>query len=163
MCWSSAAKFGEWTTVLFVQQNDRQWTGTAVRRLRGSMRQTLAPEEVPELLQPPRRLYERLAQIPGFTWDRSIQPFHSVRTHEARQFRMSADRFVRLTIIGTCLVYSISDMMELLLRLEPEPTRLEGLHIQVKEGRLLGDVIPITLTMMSVHPQRTKGSLSTKL
>ena len=29
-------------------------------------------------LLPPPRLYERLAQLSGYTWDQSIQPFHSV-------------------------------------------------------------------------------------
>jgi hypothetical protein len=27
---------------------------------------------------PPSRLFERLAQIPGYTWDQSIKPYHSV-------------------------------------------------------------------------------------
>ena len=27
---------------------------------------------------PPPRLFERLAQIRGYTWDQTIQPFHSV-------------------------------------------------------------------------------------
>lgn len=29
-------------------------------------------------LLPPPRLYERLAQLGGYTWDQSVQPFHSV-------------------------------------------------------------------------------------
>lgn len=29
---------------------------------------------------PPSRLFERLAQIPGYTWDQSIKPYHSVST-----------------------------------------------------------------------------------
>ena len=35
--------------------------------------------EAGQALQPPPRLYERLAQLSGYTWDQSIQPFHSVR------------------------------------------------------------------------------------
>ncbi len=31
-------------------------------------------------LFPPSRLFERLAQIPGYTWDQSIKPYHSVST-----------------------------------------------------------------------------------
>jgi hypothetical protein len=31
-----------------------------------------------DLPLPPARLFERLAQIPGYTWDQSIEPFHSV-------------------------------------------------------------------------------------
>ena len=31
-----------------------------------------------QILLPPPRLYERLAQLSGYTWDQSIQPFHSV-------------------------------------------------------------------------------------
>lgn len=27
---------------------------------------------------PPSRLFERLAQIPGYTWDQSIKPHHTV-------------------------------------------------------------------------------------
>ena len=30
-------------------------------------------------LSPPPRLFERLGQITGYTWDQSIRPFHSVR------------------------------------------------------------------------------------
>ncbi|CAF9914274.1 MAG: hypothetical protein ALECFALPRED_009513 [Alectoria fallacina] len=33
--------------------------------------------EFEQALQPPPRLYERLAQLSGYTWDQSIQPFHS--------------------------------------------------------------------------------------
>lgn len=29
-------------------------------------------------LLPPHRLFERLTQISGYTWDQSIEPFHSV-------------------------------------------------------------------------------------
>lgn len=32
-----------------------------------------------QAMQVPQRLYERLAHISGYTWDQSIQPFHSVR------------------------------------------------------------------------------------
>ena len=31
---------------------------------------------------PPSRLFERLAQIPGYTWDQSIKPYHSVSTQQ---------------------------------------------------------------------------------
>ena len=31
-----------------------------------------------QAMQIPQRLYERLAHISGYTWDQSIQPFHSV-------------------------------------------------------------------------------------
>ncbi|KAI1629894.1 hpt sensor hybrid histidine kinase [Exophiala viscosa] len=34
-----------------------------------------------DLPLPPARLYERLAQIPNYTWDRSFQPFHSSYDH----------------------------------------------------------------------------------
>ena len=37
-----------------------------------------------QALQPPPRLYERLAQLGGYTWDQSIQPYHSVREDETR-------------------------------------------------------------------------------
>ena len=37
-----------------------------------------------QALQPPPRLYERLAQLSGYTWDQTIQPYHSVREDEIR-------------------------------------------------------------------------------
>ena len=40
-------------------------------------------EEDGQALQPPPRLYERLAQLSGYTWDQSIQPFHSVSEDKA--------------------------------------------------------------------------------
>lgn len=30
---------------------------------------------------PPARLFERLAQLPGYTWDQSSEPFHSTYSH----------------------------------------------------------------------------------
>ena len=38
-----------------------------------------------QAMQTPQRLYERLAQISGYTWDQSIQPFHSVRSTTLRK------------------------------------------------------------------------------
>lgn len=32
-----------------------------------------------ELPAPPSHIFERLAQIPGYTWDHTVDPFHSVR------------------------------------------------------------------------------------
>lgn len=38
----------------------------------------LVPDDVPNHPPPPpTRLYERLRQIAGYTWDESISPFHS--------------------------------------------------------------------------------------
>lgn len=34
-----------------------------------------------DLPLPPARLFERLAQLPGYTWDQSIEPFHSTYNH----------------------------------------------------------------------------------
>ena len=31
-----------------------------------------------QLPSPPPRLFDRLAQLSGYTWDQSIEPFHSV-------------------------------------------------------------------------------------
>lgn len=40
------------------------------------MEESLGPGvQVPS---PPLRLFDRLAQLPGYTWDQSIEPFHSV-------------------------------------------------------------------------------------
>ena len=32
----------------------------------------------PQLPSPPPRLFDRLAQLSGYTWDQSTEPFHSV-------------------------------------------------------------------------------------
>lgn len=42
------------------------------------MVETNGTERGGQKLLPPPRLYERLAQLSGYTWDQSIQPFHSV-------------------------------------------------------------------------------------
>ncbi|KAI9928928.1 hypothetical protein MW887_001321 [Aspergillus wentii] len=34
-----------------------------------------------DLPLPPARLFDRLAQLPGYTWDQSIEPFHSTYSH----------------------------------------------------------------------------------
>ncbi|PYI15478.1 hypothetical protein BO99DRAFT_249898 [Aspergillus violaceofuscus CBS 115571] len=34
-----------------------------------------------DLPLPPARLFERLAQLPGYTWDQSVEPFHSTYNH----------------------------------------------------------------------------------
>ncbi|CBF83405.1 hypothetical protein AN3102.2 [Aspergillus nidulans FGSC A4] len=34
-----------------------------------------------DLPLPPARLFQRLAQLPGYTWDQSIEPFHSTYNH----------------------------------------------------------------------------------
>ncbi|KAJ6028260.1 hypothetical protein N7540_003836 [Penicillium herquei] len=34
-----------------------------------------------DLPLPPTRLFERLGQIPGYTWDQSVEPFHSTYNH----------------------------------------------------------------------------------
>ncbi|KAJ5601674.1 hypothetical protein N7510_011208 [Penicillium lagena] len=34
-----------------------------------------------DLPLPPARLFERLSQLPGYTWDQSIEPFHSTYNH----------------------------------------------------------------------------------
>lgn len=36
---------------------------------------------------PPLRLFERLAQIPGYTWDHSIKPYYSVSAYANRSPR----------------------------------------------------------------------------
>lgn len=46
--------------------------------LHTSMREAEATDGGQGLLPPPR-LYERLAQLSGYTWDPSITPLHSVR------------------------------------------------------------------------------------
>ena len=44
------------------------------------MKEGLSPEEQHPLPLLPKRLFERLAQIgSNYTWDQSIEPFHSVR------------------------------------------------------------------------------------
>ena len=60
-----------------------------------------------QTMQIPQRIYERLAHISGYTWDQSIQPFHSVR-----RTMLAKDIFTdflegRLTTTGMSLVLSI--------------------------------------------------------
>lgn len=56
----------------------------------------------PTLPTPPPSLFERLAQLPGYTWETNLRPFHSVG---ALMFEggQSADVMPRHTIIGTSL------------------------------------------------------------
>ena len=58
-------------------------------------------------LQPPQRLYERLAQLSGYTWDQSIQPFHSVREDMPVEDVVTDLLGARLTITGMSLVLNI--------------------------------------------------------
>ena len=58
-------------------------------------------------LLPPPRLFERLAKIPGFTWDPSIRPFHSVSEYP-HNFAVWTKDGLRHTIIGTSLACNIS-------------------------------------------------------
>ncbi|KAJ5721793.1 uncharacterized protein N7483_009727 [Penicillium malachiteum] len=45
-----------------------------------------------DLPLPPTRLFERLGQIPGYTWDQSVEPFHSTYNHwHISGFRHVAD------------------------------------------------------------------------
>ena len=60
-----------------------------------------------QAMQIPQRLYERLAQISGYTWDQSIQPFHSVRKTTLGKDVFTDFRDGRLTTIGMSLVLSI--------------------------------------------------------
>lgn len=61
-----------------------------------------------QALQPPQRLYERLAQISGYTWDQSIQPFHSVREERMPVKDVFTDLLlVRLMTTGMSLVSNI--------------------------------------------------------
>lgn len=39
---------------------------------------TMDRTDGPDEGQPPARLFERLAQLSGYTWDQSFGPFHSV-------------------------------------------------------------------------------------
>lgn len=45
------------------------------------------PEE--DLLGAFPRIFDRLAQIPGYIWDRSVEPFHSVRMSRSPGQRVS--------------------------------------------------------------------------
>ena len=55
----------------------------------------------------PQRLYERLAHISGYTWDQSIQPFHSVRRTTLVKDLFTDFLVGRLTTTGMFLVLSI--------------------------------------------------------
>lgn len=49
-----------------------------------------------QALQPPPRLFERLAQLSGYTWDQSLQPFHSVGSLHC--------------LAGLTLIYIVTDL-----------------------------------------------------
>ena len=51
-------------------------------------------------LKPPPRLYERLAQIPGYTWDHDTEPFHSVSPYAQPRVSDTMINVERHTIIG---------------------------------------------------------------
>lgn len=64
-----------------------------------------------QVMQSPSRLYERLAQLSGYTWDQSIQPFHSVsRTRLVDDF-LTNMLGPRLTMTGISSVLSIGSMI----------------------------------------------------
>ena len=60
-----------------------------------------------QAMQIPHRIYERLAQISGYTWDQSIQPFHSVRRTTLAEDVFTDFLEGRLTTTGMSLVLSI--------------------------------------------------------
>ena len=47
-------------------------------------------ENHPPHPEPPPRLFERLASIPGYTWDRNVRPFHSVSADDTATLYMIA-------------------------------------------------------------------------
>ena len=54
------------------------------------------------LPSPPSHLFERLAQLPGYSWETNLEPFHSVSAL-ILQIGQSADLIARLMTIGTFL------------------------------------------------------------
>ena len=44
----------------------------------GEMGESSQEENTPALPTPPPQLFERLAQLPGYTWETHLNPFHSV-------------------------------------------------------------------------------------
>ena len=57
-----------------------------------------------QTLQTHERLFERLAQLSGYTWDQSIQPFHSVRRARPVKDVFTDLLVARLTTTGMSLV-----------------------------------------------------------
>lgn len=60
------------------------------------------------LSQPPRRLFERLTQLSGYSWDQSVEPFHSVSSQSGPGRPSTNDYHNRLTITGTSLEFSMA-------------------------------------------------------
>ena len=60
-----------------------------------------------QAMQIPQRLYERLGHINGYTWDQSIQPFHSVRMTTFCEDVFTDSLEVRPTMTGMSLVLKI--------------------------------------------------------
>ena len=95
-------------------------------------------------LSPPPRLFERLAQIPGFTWDQTIRPFHSVsdghwrfRPHVLQSCKVTKV-FVRRTTIGISLAHNMSDRVDRAPLPFAKGATLQGLYPQ---GMITGQVI----------------------
>ena len=60
-----------------------------------------------QTMQIPQRIYERLAHISGYTWDQSIQPFHSVSRTALGKKVFTDFLECRPTTTGMSLVLSI--------------------------------------------------------
>lgn len=70
---------------------------------------------------PPLQLFERLSYLSGYTWDVSLEPFHSVSrfSHDYTSCRVL--KVARAMTTGMSLVSSIS------VETDPSPTRYQAL------------------------------------
>lgn len=56
---------------------------------------------------PPARLFERLAQVPGYTWDQTVHPTNPVYRVECADNWNSSPHFTRATITGKGPLYGL--------------------------------------------------------
>lgn len=90
-----------------------------------------------ELPAPPSHLFERLALIPGYTWDQSIDPFHSVSPMftlhmDVRSLIASPNRVMTTGMSSESAILPTSPHQELrphpCLQMLPNPAPHEALH-----------------------------------
>lgn len=96
---------------------------------------------------PPNLLFDRLSHLSGYTWDQSIEPFHSVRHQppiQREEVGVHSTKYAtRATIIGMSLVFS----MQIQRRIAARPCRLLGqLPRQHLLEVLLDRLLAITIT-----------------
>ncbi|KAJ5760997.1 hypothetical protein N7520_008153 [Penicillium odoratum] len=90
-----------------------------------------------DLPLPPARLFERLGNLPGYTWDQSIEPFHSTYNH----WHISGFRHAAESDLSTPIATSsgpASSGPSSLTRFSPAP--MPALLLEVQTGGLVSEL-----------------------